>query len=232
LEAVSQKNTIIYCTHSQFLLNPAIIKLGSIKIVEKEKASINLQEYGSYKGNKDKGALSPVYQALNLNFSNDFIGKIAITEGITDFYFFELLKKYTSQVNKDLKIIPGSGAGNSSTLLSLAISFADNFVMFFDSDEAGHKEYKKYIKEFGEELKGRFYFYHDDKPKFLLEDHLSDTDKSKLLMITNTKDLKKAFAMLFYDCKDEAKNFIKNLDNESLSLISKTAKVLNESINI
>jgi hypothetical protein len=35
LKSVSEKNTIVYCTHSQYLLNPKTIKLGSIKIAEK-----------------------------------------------------------------------------------------------------------------------------------------------------------------------------------------------------
>lgn len=103
LKSVSEKNTIVYCTHSQYLLNPKTIKLGSIKIAEKENSQINLIEYGKYKSKDDKGALSTVYQALNLNFTHDFVGNIVITEGITDFYFFDLLKKYTKLSKKSLK---------------------------------------------------------------------------------------------------------------------------------
>src|SRR5690606_9200752 len=76
LKSVSVNNTIIYCTHSQFLLNPTVIKLGSIKIAEKADSRISLINYGNYHAKNDKGALSPIYQALQLNFANDFIGKI------------------------------------------------------------------------------------------------------------------------------------------------------------
>jgi len=139
LQSVSKKNIIIYCTHSQYLLHPKIIKLGSIKIAEKKKSVITLQNYGNYKSKKNIGALSPVYQALHLNFTQDFLGKIIITEGITDYYFFTILQNHTKLINKDIKIIPSSGAGQSSTLISLAIPFSDDFVVFLDNDTAGKK---------------------------------------------------------------------------------------------
>lgn len=137
LQRVSEKNYIIYCTHSQYLLNPDIIKLGSIKIAEKKKEKITLQSFGSYKSTKNKGALSPIYQALQLNFAHDFFGKIVITEGITDYYFFNMIKTHTKLFDKKTKIIPSSGASQSSTLISLAISFSDSFTIFLDNDKAG-----------------------------------------------------------------------------------------------
>ena len=121
LQSVSNKNTIIYCTHSQYLLNPEIIKLGSIRIAEKKNSNITLQNFGSYKSKKDKGALSPIYQALQLNFAHDFVGKLVITEGITDFYFFSLLSQFTGLINKEIKFIPGTGAGQSSVLISFCL---------------------------------------------------------------------------------------------------------------
>lgn len=215
LQRVSEKNYIIYCTHSQYLLNPDIIKLGSIKIAEKKKSKITLQSFGTYKSTKNKGALSPIYQALQLNFAHDFLGKIIITEGITDYYFFSLLKTHTKLFDKKTKIIPSSGASQSSTLISLAVSFSDSYVIFLDNDKAGISAKKKYIKEFGEQIEKNIHFYNQTEDNFQLEDFLSKSDGTNLLKITNSSDLKRAFGFLFYDYKKEQKEFITKLSKET-----------------
>lgn len=227
LKNVSKKNTIIYCTHSQYLLNPKTIKLGSIKIAEKEKSVVKLHNYGNYKSTDDKGALSAVYQALNLNFSRDFVGKIVITEGVTDYYFFNLLKIYTKLFKKEFIVIPGSGAGNSSNLISLSLSFSENFVLLFDNDR-GKEAFKKYKSQFGEDvLKRHFFLYNEAKP-FALEDFLSDKDKGVLTTLTNTNDLKRAFSILYYDLTDaDKKCFMEKLDKETLHRLILTIERIN-----
>ena len=227
LKNVSKKNTIIYCTHSQYLLNPNTIKLGSIRIAEKKDSVISLYNYGDYSSKDDKGALSAVYQALELNFSRDFIGKIVLTEGITDFYFFSLIQKFTQDFKTDFTIIAGAGSGNSSTLISLALSFSDNFVLLFDNDQ-GKEAFKNYKKQFGEELLHKHFHLYNDTQKFALEDFLSLTDKTKLLELTKTDNLKRAFAILYYDCTEkEQKNFIINLTKETKKSLSDTINRIN-----
>lgn len=226
LKSVSEKNTIVYCTHSQYLLNPKTIKLGSIKIAEKENSQINLIEYGKYKSKDDKGALSTVYQALNLNFTHDFVGNIVITEGITDFYFFDLLKKYTKFFKKEFKIIPGAGSGNSTNLISVGVSFSENFVVLFDNDE-GAKALKKYKKEFGESIMKYFHLYNSEK-RFALEDFICDADKVRLIELTKTNDIKRALAILYYDLDDKIKkDFITKLHKETIDSLNKTINVIN-----
>ena len=226
LKSVSEKNTIVYCTHSQYLLNPKTIKLGSIKIAEKENSQINLIEYGKYKSKDDKGALSTVYQALNLNFTHDFVGNIVITEGITDFYFFDLLKKYTKLFKKEFKIIPGAGSGNSTNLISVGVSFSENFVVLFDNDE-GAKALKKYKKEFGESIMKYFHLYNSEK-RFALEDFICDADKVRLIELTKTNDIKRALAILYYDLDDKIKkDFITKLHKETIDSLNKTINVIN-----
>lgn len=216
LHSVSKKNTIIFCTHSQYLLNPEVIKLGSIKIAEKKDSQITLQNFGNFKGSNDKGALSPIYQALHLNFASDFLGKIAITEGITDYYLLSILQNHTSFINKAIKFIPSSGASQSSTLLSLAIPFSENFVIFLDNDKAGKTAMKKYIAEFGDFLEKSIHVYKSNESKFLLEDYLCRIDIDNLLALTHSKDVKRALGFLFYDYKTEQEQFVKNLSKSTL----------------
>ncbi len=216
LQRVSQKNIIIFCTHSQYLLNPNIIKLGSIKIAEKENSKITLQNYGDYKSKKDKGALSPIYQALQLNFAHDFLGKIVITEGITDFYLFSIIQKHTKFIDKKIKIIPSSGASQSSTLISIAIPFSDDFLVLLDNDKAGKTALKKYLKEFGEHITEKLHIYKESETKFLLEDFLCNDDKKTLLRITKSTDIKRALGFLFYDYKEMQKDYITKLSKKTL----------------
>lgn len=216
LHSVSKKNTIIYCTHSQFLLNPEVIKLGSVKIAEKKGSQITLQNFGNFKSSNDKGALSPIYQALHLNFANDFLGKIVITEGITDYYMLSILQRYTSNIDDQIKIIPSSGASQSSTLLSIAIPFSDNFVLLLDNDQAGKSAQKKYLREFGDFLKDKIHLYNSTKPKFVLEDYLCEEDTIRLQELTNSNDVKRCLGFLFYDYKDKQEDFVNKLSRSTL----------------
>lgn len=216
LHSVSQKNTIIFCTHSQYLLNPEVIKLGSIKIAEKRDSQISLQNFGNFKSSNDKGALSPIYQALQLNFANDFLGKIVITEGITDYYLFKIFQIHTNHIDDQIKIIPSSGASQSSTLLSIAIPFSDNFVLLLDNDKAGKNAQKKYLKEFGEFLNDKIHVYKADETRFLLEDYICKEDKTRLKELTNSPDVKRSLGFLFYDYSHKQDEFIANLSKTTL----------------
>lgn len=227
LHKVSKENKIIYCTHSQFLLNPKIIKLGSIKITEKSNAKINLSSYGSYKTKKDKGALSPVFQALRLNFANEFFGKLVITEGITDYYLLELVKKHTDLISKDIKFIPGTGAGSSTTLISLALPFADDFLVLFDNDKAGHSAAENYKDQFGESIKKHFHFYHATEKKYKLENHFTKECKKEIKTLTSTHNIKKALPILYYDIGEkEVKNLITKKISVTINNLNDTLKKL------
>lgn len=225
LKRVSKNNFIIYCTHSQYLLNPEVIKLGSIKIASKEKSKVKLQNYGNFKGTKDQSALSPIYQALQLNFAHDFLGKIVITEGITDYYLFKIIQKHSGLIDKEITFIPSYGASQSSTLISLSIPFSENFLILLDNDKAGKTAEKKYLKEFGAFIKENIHIYNQNERKFCLEDYLSKKDNDKLLKLTNSNEPKRALGFLFYDYKEKQKEFVKNFDNETMqnleSLIDK-----------
>ena len=216
LKRVSKKNSIIYCTHSQFLLNPEIIKLGSIKIAEKKESKVYLENYGNYKSSMDKGALTPVYQALQLNFANDYLGNIVITEGIIDFYLFKMIQTHTNKIDKEIKFIPSLGASQSTSLISLALSYSKNFLIFLDNDKAGRKSLKQYQKQFGDSIQKNSFIYSQGSDNFVLENYFNSEDEKRLLEITNTDDMKKALGLLFYDFIDEQKTFITNLKMNKL----------------
>lgn len=196
LKTVSNNNKVVFCTHSQFLLDPKVVKLGSIKIAEKKQSEIKVSNYGEYKSKEDKGALTPIYQALQLNFSQDFIGKVVILEGITDFYIFDLLKQ-NKYIDSSIKFIPSAGAETSSIFISLSIAFADNYLLLLDNDKDGQKAKNRYIKQFGEAVKNNIIFYNEEN-NFKLESFISASQKKDILSKLDTKDIKKALSFLYY----------------------------------
>ena len=222
LKTVSENNVIIYCTHSQFLLNPEEINLGSIKIAEKRDSQVFLSLFGEYRGNRDSGALSPVYQALQVNGANDFIGNVLITEGITDYYVLKMLQQCWNLPEKETIIIPGSGAGNSTTLISFALGFASKFRVILDNDRAGKNAKTKYIKDFGHGIEDNLHIYHDHERKFRLEDHFSEKDKSRLLEFTNASSIKKAIPILYVDYFDRIKEVFDGLEEKSKAALGYT----------
>jgi predicted ATP-dependent endonuclease of OLD family len=216
LQKVSETNTLIYCTHSHYLLNPNVIKLGSIRIAEKNKGNISLINYGDYSSKNENGALSPVYQALQLNISNEFIGKIIILEGITDFYFLSLIQKYSNLISKDIRLIAGSGSGASTTLISLGLSFAESFLVVFDNDKGGADAIKKYKDEFGSTITNHFIFY-SNHTNTCLEHLISSKDATLLMTNTKSKTIKKSLGIFFYDFKDSHKKFINGISQETIN---------------
>jgi predicted ATP-dependent endonuclease of OLD family len=227
LERVSKHNTIIYCTHSQHLLNPNIIKLGSIKIAERNNSVVNISSYGSYTGRKDKSALSPLYDALDINIMNEFEGRIVITEGITDYYLYEMIKSNTNMIDKNIRFIPGHGADQSSTLISLAISYSDGFLVILDNDEGGKKGEKHYKKVFGDEISNHIYKYYDNSGMFCLENLLSNSDVDRLKAITKSSDIKRGLGFLFYDYKNKQSTFFESIEEETIKLLSEPLDRIN-----
>ena len=217
LKRVSKSNIIVYCTHSQYLLNPSIINLGSLRIASKKSGEIYLDEYGEYKGSKSSGALSPIYQALHLNFSPEYSGKVVITEGVSDYLLFTMLKKHTNIPLEGIRFIPGAGASQLSGLLSFAISFSEQYLCLLDNDKEGKKFREKYINEFGPSVKPNIQLYRPDEENFVLEDFFNDADKAVLIEITGCKDVKRAIGILYYDYPNDQGRFIRSLSGETLN---------------
>jgi predicted ATP-dependent endonuclease of OLD family len=220
LEKISQTNKIIYCTHSQYLLNPETINIGNIKIAKRNNGKISLQNYGEYTDSKNEaGALSPLYDALHLSLGKHHYPRdenILITEGITDYYFFRMLQN-SSKFNfiSDLVIIPGASANNLKELISFAISWSKRYVVIFDSDDAGNTAFIQYQTFFGENQSDNWLKYQTvtDQNKVLLEKLISKEDQEKLKSTVSCQSVKKSITALFYSNDEIKSNWINNLDS-------------------
>ncbi len=221
LRDISNTNAILYCTHSQYLLDPEIINIAKIEIAEKKKGVISILPYGSSGISLNAGALTPLYRALHikLGFYNKDVKYPVITEGITEFYLFNLLQKFRKGfLNEKVDIIPGAGASQLKDLISHAIAFSKDYLVLLDSDDEGNTAYETYREYFGDFEAQRFFRYliPPKKTNVVFEDHLSAVDKKQLEKITGIKDVKAALPVLYYGDESNKKIFIDNLNSATL----------------
>lgn len=223
LKDISKLNTILYCTHSQHLLDPDFVNVRNIKIAEKESGNIQLKGFGESGTKNNLGALTPLYDALQIkaHVLSKGMDNVILTEGITDYYFFKML--FTFSIYKtpnNVEIIPGAGASQLKDLISLAITFSNKYMVLLDSDLAGNKAYDDYLSFFGSEESKNIFKYkiiNKSDNKVLLEDFLSESDKLKLTDITGATDDKSAVIELFFLDKNIQESFFESLDEDSIS---------------
>lgn len=232
LKRISKNNIIIYCTHSQHLLDPDVINVSKIKIAEKEAGDVFLNHFGSVKTNNYEGALSPLYDALHLKVGSYKFDKqkVVITEGITDYYFFNMLLEYTTLIKvPNLSIVPGAGASHLKELISFAITWSAKYIILLDSDISGNKAYKKYENHFGKEQTVNFFRYSTPlkNENVVLEKFLSLNDQKRINNLTGAKKVKDAFIKIYFMSTEEKKNFIENLDKDTLNNLSLVIKRIN-----
>lgn len=232
LRDISGTNTILYCTHSQHLLDSDVINIGQTRIAEKEGGKIQIIPFGSYPLTKNQGALSPLLRALRLKTGVlDYNTKSAlITEGIIDFYFFTMLIRYRDDWEfEDLSIIPGAGAGHLKDLISLAIANTRQYLVILDSDEEGRKAYDKYVDFFdsGESHNITMYTTPSADTNVTLEKLLGEEDRKRIMQLTEATNIKSAIIALYYaDNCSERESCIRSLSDETLGNLSIVKDIL------
>lgn len=149
VEISNEHGIVIYCTHSHTLLNPQLIPLNNIYIVEKGKSKkITATPLPQVKTKiENNNAYQPIHEALQvsaLNFENSK-NKVLAVEGIYDRYSIELF----CEVN-DISILPGTSADSIKKNIQHLNAFNKQYVAIWDNDEEGREHYKKALKFFGE----------------------------------------------------------------------------------
>ncbi len=142
--------TVIYSTHSQYLISTANIK--NTYIVRREEGVISCPRWSDYI--KIDNPKTTYYQPLLNHLEivpNDFSipwSKAIITEGPSDRHVLDVMYNALFKKNRDYIIYPGTSAFSLSPLISLNIGWGATFKVILDSDDAGIESQKKYIDEF------------------------------------------------------------------------------------
>jgi AAA ATPase domain len=210
LAFLARKNVVIYCTHSHYLLDPDKIPLSYIKIAQKGKDGgvglTTLLEYNDAKNDK-KLAIQPIIDALKIKpFLTDLNHeKICITEGIYDYYVFEMFKETTHNI----KMMPAVNAESIKYFISIAIGWKLKYVAMWDNDDEGRKEYQKAVNFFGESESKKFILLptEEKRNKTILQDLFDGVDlnliRTNLELPTNTS-FEKTIMLLYFSPDEES----------------------------
>lgn len=221
LKEISMSNTILYCTHSQHLLNPEKLNIGQARIVAKEEGIVKVIPFGDAPVTKYQGALTPLHEALRLQVGmfGMPVRAALISEGITEFYLLHLMARHREGwALNGVHVIPGAGVDQLAPLISFAIAFTDRFVVLMDSDKAGLRARERYSEFFNGAVNDQLLLLRtpDAVDDLELEDLLSPADQLRLLTSTNSRDAKAAIIRMHFAESDEQAAFINGLDSETL----------------
>lgn len=179
LKDISNRNKIIYCTHSPYLLDPHLIPINSIKIVEKNssgKIELKSAFNTNTRLNKKNSAYQPIYDALDVKpvLLDYDIDNIILVEGIYDFFSFEMFKN-----DSFLNFFPCVNADSIINNISYMIFFKKKYLAVWDNDSEGSEQMKRSEKYFGE----------IESEKFTLLPILEGKRKSRLENLFDKKEL-------------------------------------------
>jgi predicted ATPase len=227
LKDISKKNKIIYCTHSPYLLDPQLIPISSIKIVEKSvDGSIELKSAfeSKIKINKKNSAYQPIYDALDVKpvLLDYDISNIVLVEGIYDFLSFEMFKDKST-----LNFFPCVNADSILNNISYMIFLRKNYLALWDNDKEGIEQMKRAQKYFGDIESKRFILLPIEKGrrKARLEniyDAKELTDYKTHFGLPKNQSFEKTILHLFYSEKRDAllPKFFDNTKRNFLGVIS------------
>lgn len=158
LRYLSQRNCVVYCTHSHYLLDPELIPLGTIQVADKNaNGSIERVPIHHHQGSivERRSAFQPVVDALQIKpFLLDLTShRVVLTEGIYDYYSLLLFKG-----GRNVTALPSVGASSVKFYVSLMIAWRVPFVALWDNDDEGRRARIEATALFGEELAASHFF--------------------------------------------------------------------------
>jgi predicted ATPase len=154
LVELSHRTPVIYCTHSHHLLEPTIIPIANVLIVEKNsEGQITAARITQSDESTDarRLAFQPIYEALQLApTSFEFSGrKVLVAEGLYDFFSYNMFKP------EGMLVVPSVGANSVSYVVSLLLAYGADYRALWDNDAEGIKSKALAAGHFGEEEERR-----------------------------------------------------------------------------
>lgn len=145
-----EDTTLIYTTHSQYLLSASNVR--NTYVVKREGGVVSCTKWGEYIKGKNANAsyYQPLYDCLHIVPTNLSVPweRAIITEGPTDALVLEMMESVLEE-NRTHAIYPGSSATNLGTLISLNLGWGASFRVLLDADAAGRSQREKYKSAFG-----------------------------------------------------------------------------------
>lgn len=167
----NKKVTIIYTTHSHYLIDPSnlentfvvinrTLESGNISTDSPKSTDIKVERYRRFTSSKSPISYyaQPILEVLDYRPSNlEFVPKSVFVEGKNDYYTLSYFNEVIFRSLVDFKFVPGIGASHLDTLISLYIGWGRNFIVLLDADVEGHKQKNRYLENFGEIVSQRIF---------------------------------------------------------------------------
>lgn len=171
-----RKFTVIYSTHSHYLINPEwldntmVIRNEGIEYEDSledfgsAKTDIKLLPYRKFVSDNPSGIsyFQPILDVLQHTPSRlELIRPPVLVEGKGDFYVLSYMTKICLDMALPFDLIPCMGSGTMDQLIALYAGWGKKFFVLLDSDSAGKGEKKRYLDKFGSLVHDRVICYRD-----------------------------------------------------------------------
>ncbi|MBM1107511.1 AAA family ATPase [Aurantibacter crassamenti] len=222
-EKLVEDTSVIYSTHSQYLISLDNIK--NTYVIKRDSGIITSSIWSDYiiQDKSNQSYYQPLLNLLNIIPNNFDIPwkKAILTEGPSDLKVLNVMYSVCfNNKEKDFVIYPGTSAQNLKSLISLNLGWGTDFFVLLDSDKEGVKAQKRYIEDYNLTEKQVQILPIKNKK---IETMFSKTEKSELykLVFDKNKDKvnKKEFAVVF-----SILNTKKGLINRANKIISNETK--------
>lgn len=194
-EEISQRIQVIYTTHSPYLLNfDKIYRLVAVQRADIEDDKSETQVLTAHElGAASYDTLSPLYTLIGTSFSDQNVIKKknnVVLEEISAFYYLKsFFRLFDSK--QEVHFLPATGCTNVHQLANLFLGWGLDFIVIFDDDAAGRREYKR-LKEdlfFDDETKTSKALMKNDGCTGI-EDTFSATDFKKYVLKNDPGEMK------------------------------------------
>ena len=228
-EISKEYGIVIYCTHSHHLLNPKVIPIKDVKIIEKNsKKSISSIPLPLYKTRSEKNnAMQPIYEALQIPvyefFNDDSV--LLLVEGINDKNIIEMILK----IPDTYKIFPGVSADSILKDIPYMIAYNKKFVALWDNDEEGRNCLKKAEKQYGLSEEALKILPLEGKTKRRMEDMINLEDLKMIaqeLKMPQESRYEVLIPSLYYQKNIERERIIKKISQETQKSFEILGKIL------
>lgn len=207
LSKLAESNTVIYCTHSHYLLNPVHVPFAAIQVADRDGATnaVRMRPMVDYPGDwSRRGAFQPALDALQIGSSElDPLGRVLVVEGMNDFFAFSLLKQ-----DDGLTVWPAVGADSVRFQVSQFLALGTQFKALWDNDDEGRGKHAEAIKHFGDAVAERhFCLLPGVSKKTILQDLFDGSDltmlRTELALPANAK-FGRVMSTWFYSTNKDA----------------------------
>ena len=149
-EEVSEKNQVLYTTHSPFLIDGD--RLDRVRPVSEDESgrSTITEDYWP----EDADTIFPLQAATGYAMMHWLFQKTKniLVEGLTDFLYLRALSIHCSEQNRtslaeDIHVTPCGGTKNVGYLASLCIGYRVRLLIFLDGDDAGKARKSRLLEE-------------------------------------------------------------------------------------